>query len=196
MGNFEENCFLATARLQFHAHPQFKIWVHSMARPRLPHLRSRNPVLHLVMPGVEVARVEPLPRETVTAFLRRSGWATRDSKFGWQFKKGLPTILEINGEAVLRRDWRRRRIGARDVVRFVSYPLGGKGGVKQVIGLVALVAVAAFAGPLGGAIASSLSLSAGVGTAIGAGLAVGGSLQISVVRMVNFQFEDFYNVGS
>lgn len=118
---------------------------------------KRTPVLHLVMPGVEVARVEPLPRETVTAFLRRSGWATRDSKYGWQFKKGLPTILEINGEAVLRRDWRRRRIGAKDFVRFVSYPLGGGGGntAKQVIGLVALVAVAAFASPLGGAIASS-----------------------------------------
>ncbi|MGY3409525.1 hypothetical protein ACVWZV_005638 [Bradyrhizobium sp. GM5.1] len=159
--------------------------------------RTRSPVLHLVMPGVEVARVEPLPRETVTAFLRRSGWATRDRKYGWQFRKGLPTILEINGEAVLRKDWRRRRIGAKDNVRFVSYPLGGggNGGAKQVIGLVALVAVAAFAGPLGGAIASSLSLSAGFGTAIGAGLAVGGSLQISAVRMVNFQFEDFYNVG-
>ncbi|MGR4930249.1 hypothetical protein ACIPUD_26105 [Bradyrhizobium sp. CAR08] len=160
------------------------------------HTLKRTPVLHLVMPGVEVARVEPLPRETVTAFLRRTGWATRDSKYGWQFKKGLPTILEIDGEAVLRRDWRRRRIGAKDNVRFVSYPLGGNGGAKQVIGLVALVAVAAFAGPLGGAIATSLSLSAGFGTAIGAGLAIGGSLHVSAARQVNFQFEEFYNVRS
>ncbi|OSJ33181.1 hypothetical protein BSZ19_16180 [Bradyrhizobium japonicum] len=158
--------------------------------------RKRQPVLHVVMPGVEVARVEPLPRETVTAFLRRSSWATRDSKYGWQFKKGLPTILEINCEAVLRKDWRRRRIRASDVVRFVSYPLGGNGGAKQVIGLVALVAVAAFAGPLGGAIASALALPAIAGAAIGAGLAIGGSLPVSAVRMVNFQFEDFYNVGS
>jgi hypothetical protein len=45
----------------------------------------------------------------VTAFLRRTGWATRDRKYGWQFRKGLPTILEIDGEAVLRRDWRRSR---------------------------------------------------------------------------------------
>ncbi|MGY4332963.1 sulfur carrier protein ThiS [Bradyrhizobium sp. LB7.2] len=159
---------------------------------------KRNPVLHLVMPGLEVAREMPLPRETVTAFLRRSGWATRDRKYGWQFRKGLPTILEINGEAVLRKDWRRRRIRLSDSVRLVSYPLGGGGGggAKQVIGLVALVAVAAFAGPLGGAIASAFSLSAGVGTVIGAGLAIGGSLQVSAVRMVNFQFEDFYNVGS
>lgn len=166
-----------------------------MARPRLPHLRMRNPVLHLVMPGLEVAREMPLPRETVTAFLRRSGWATRDRKYGWQFRKGLPTILEINGEAVLRKDWRRRRIRVSDSVRLVSYPLGGNGGVKQVIGLVALVAVAAFAGPLGGVIASALSLSAGVGTVIGAGLAIGGSLPVSAVRMVSFHFEDFYNVG-
>lgn len=170
-----------------------------MAKPRIPRAKAsaptRQPVLHIVMPGVEVARVEPLPRETVTAFLRRSGWATRDRRYGWQFKKGLPTILEINGEAVLRRDWRRRRIRARDSVRFVSYPLGGNGNVKQVIGLVALVAVAAFAGPLGGAVASALSLSAGFGTAIGAGLAIGGSLQVSAVRFVNFHFEDFYNVS-
>src|SRR3954463_8994388 len=109
--------------------------------PKLPARASkRQPVLHVVMPGLEVARVEPLPRETVTAFLRRSGWATRDSKYGWQVKKGLATILEINGEAVLRPGWLRRRIGAKDNVRFVSYPLGGNGGAKQIIGLVALVA--------------------------------------------------------
>jgi hypothetical protein len=72
---------------------------------------ARTPVLvrHLVMPGLEVARAEARPRETVTAFLRRTGWATRDRTYGWQFRKGLPTILEINGEAVMRRDWRRRR---------------------------------------------------------------------------------------
>jgi hypothetical protein len=76
------------------------------------------------MPGLEVARAEARPRETVTAFLRRTGWATHDRKYGWQFRKGLPTVLEINGEAVLRGDWRRRRIGARADVRFVSYRSG------------------------------------------------------------------------
>ncbi|MFT4116585.1 hypothetical protein [Bradyrhizobium sp.] len=155
--------------------------------------RQRQPVVHLVMPGVEVARAESRPRETVTAFLRRVGWASRDKKYGWQFKKGLPTILEINGEAVLRRDWR-RRIAANDNVRFVSYPLGGGGGstAKQVVGLVALVAVTAFAGPVGGAVASALSLPGAAGTAIGAGLAIGGALQVSAVRFVNFHFEDTY----
>lgn len=154
--------------------------------PRQP--RRRTPVLHLVMPGVEVARVEPLPRETVTAFLRRSGWATRDRKYGWQFKKGLPTILEINGEAVLRRDWRRRRIGTKDSVRFVSYPLGGGGGnsAKQVIGLVALVAVAAFAAAVtGGAAAGLLGSAFAAGHfgayALGASVALGGSLLVNAL---------------
>src|SRR6516164_11378633 len=106
-------------------------------RPALPASRPssrrercarREPptVRHLVMPGLEVARAEARPRETVTAFLRRTGWATRNRKYGWQFRKGLPTILEINGEAVLRRDWRCRRVGMRAEVRFVSCPSRGR----------------------------------------------------------------------
>jgi hypothetical protein len=31
-------------------------------------------VLHLAMPGLEIAQAVPRPRETVTAFLRRTGW--------------------------------------------------------------------------------------------------------------------------
>jgi hypothetical protein len=80
-------------------------------RSRRDRRARREPAIvrHLVMPGLEVARAAARPRETVTAFLRRTGWATRDRKYGWQFRKGLPTILEIDGEAVLRRDWRRSR---------------------------------------------------------------------------------------
>lgn len=165
----------------------------------IPRSRMRQPVLHLVMPGMEVASATPKPRETVSAFLRRTGWATRDRVYGWQFRKGLPTILEINGEPVLRKNWSRRRIKTDDNVRFVSYPMGGQGGgntTKQVIGLVALVAVSAFAAPLGGALASALSLPGWAGTAIGAGLAIGGSLHVSAARIVNFQVEDFYSVCS
>jgi sulfur carrier protein ThiS len=88
---------------------------------------ARRPVLHLVMPGLEIAQAVPRPRETVTAFLRRTGWGRRDRVYGWQFSKGLPTVLEINGEPVLRKSWARRRIAASDEVRFVSYPLGGNG---------------------------------------------------------------------
>ncbi|WP_439360712.1 hypothetical protein [Bradyrhizobium sp. DASA03007] len=156
-----------------------------------------QPVLHLVMPGLEVARAEPRPRETVTAFLRRTGWAWRDRQYGWQFKKGLPTVLEINGEAVLRKSWSRRRIAANDNVRFVSYPLGGGNNTaEQIIALTALIAVSAFAGPLGGSIASALSLPGFAGTLIGAGIAVGGALPVSAVRIVNFQFEELYGVCS
>ncbi|MBR0940267.1 hypothetical protein ABIF65_003368 [Bradyrhizobium japonicum] len=151
--------------------------------------RARSPVLHLVMPGLEVAHAEPRPRETVTAFLRRTGWAKRDPVYGWQFRKGLPTVLEINGEAVLRKGWSRRRIAAKDNVRFVSYPLGGGGGgAKQVIGLVALVAVAAFATVVtGGAAAGLLGAAFGAGTfgaaALGATIAVGGSLLVNALVM-------------
>ncbi|WP_212497454.1 hypothetical protein [Bradyrhizobium liaoningense] len=146
-------------------------------------------MLHLVMPGLEVAHAEPRPRETVTAFLRRTGWAKRDPVYGWQFRKGLPTVLEINGEAVLRKGWSRRRIAAKDNVRFVSYPLGGGGGgAKQVIGLVALVAVAAFATVVtGGAAAGLLGAAFGAGTfgaaALGATIAVGGSLLVNALVM-------------
>ena len=87
------------------------------------------------MPGVEVACAEARPRETVTAFLRRTGWATHDRTYGWQFRKGLPAVLEINGEAVWRRDWRRRRIGVGADVRFVSWPGGGGGGGRGQAGL-------------------------------------------------------------
>src|SRR5215510_10007301 len=137
--------------------------------------REPSTVRHLVMPGLEVARAEARPRESVTAFLRRTGWATRDRKYGWQFRKGLPTILEIDGEAVLRRDWRRRRIGARAEVRFVSYPLGGggNGGAKQILGLVSLIAVSAFAFWAGPIVAGALGAGAlgAAGSAIAGGLA-------------------------
>ena len=156
-------------------------------RSRRERRARREPatVRHLVMPGLEVARAEARPRETVTAFLRRTGWATRDRKYGWQFRKGLPTILEINGKAVLRRDWRRRRIGARADVRFVSYPLGGNGGAKQILGLVSLIAVSAFAFWAGPIVAGVLGFggSALVGGLATAALGLGGALLVNALIM-------------
>jgi hypothetical protein len=143
---------------------------------------ARRPVLHVVMPGIEVASELPRKGETVTAFLRRSGWATRDRCYGWQFRKGLPTVLEINGEAVLRREWRRRRIGTADAVRFVSYPLGGGGNGstgKQVIGLVALIAVSAFALWVPGAIGLAAGSFGALATT--AAIGIGGSLLINAL---------------
>jgi hypothetical protein len=155
-----------------------------VAAPRAPRCErrrrtERRPVTHLVMPGVEVARKLPRPKETVAGFLRRTGWATRDRDYGWQFKKGLPTILEINGEAVLRKQWTRRRIAANDNVRFVSFPLGsGNGGVKQVLGLIALVAVSAFAIWAGPALFGAGTFGAFATTAA---IGIGGSLLINAL---------------
>lgn len=146
---------------------------------------ARRPVVHVVAPGLEVAQAAPRKGETVTAFLRRTGWATKDPRYGWQFQTRLPTILEVNGDAVLRKDWRRTKITANDNVRFVSFPRGGRGGTgKQVLGLVALIAVTAFAAPLGGAIASTLFPGAAswVGTAIGAGVGLGGDFKINILE--------------
>jgi hypothetical protein len=140
---------------------------------------ARKPILHVVMPGCEVARADIKPRETIAGFLRRVGWATKDRQYGWQFKKGLPTVLEINGISVLRRFWTTTRTAANDHVRFVSYPLGGGsgGGAKQIIGLVALIAVSAFAlwaGPalLGGGLLGTLGTAA---------ITIGGSLLINAL---------------
>lgn len=76
------------------------------ARRRLRASEHRQPVTHIALPGLEIARAVPRSRETVTAFLRRTGWARRDPQYGWQFKNGLPTILQVNGEPVLRKRWR------------------------------------------------------------------------------------------
>jgi len=149
-------------------------------RPRAPRqrpVRERREVVHLVMPGLEVARQAPRPRETIAQFLRRTGWAWRDRVYGWQFKKGLPTIIEINGEPVLRRAWGTRRIAANDNVRFVSYPLGGQN-TKQIIGLVALIAVSAFAVWAGPALFGAGTLGAAATTAA---IGIGGSLLINAL---------------
>jgi hypothetical protein len=148
---------------------------------------ARRPAVHVVMPGLEVARAVPRSRETVTAFLRRTGWARRDARYGWQFRKGLPTTLQVNGEYVLRKEWRKTRIGAGDEVRFVSYPLGGKRGGKQVLGLVALVALAAFATPLAGGIlgAAGISSSATLVGTLTAGQALSGALMLGGSLLIN-----------
>lgn len=155
------------------------------SRDRRKRNNQRRPVTHIALPGYEIARAVPKPRETVAAFLSRHGWAVRDARYGWQFRNGLPTILEINGQPVLRRDWRKTRIAANDNVRFISKPLGGgqNSGGKQVLGLVALVAVSAFAMWAGPALAGAFGLTGAAATIVGgiatAGIALGGSLLIN-----------------
>ena len=85
----------------------------------------------------------------------------------------------INGEAVLRKEWPKRRIAANDNVRFVSYPLGGgNNGIKQVIGIVALVAVSAFALWAGPALFGAGTFGA---LATTAAIGIGGSLLINAL---------------
>ena len=140
----------------------------------------RRPVTHVVAPGLEVGRATAKRRETIAGFLARTNWATLDPQYGWQFRKGLPTIIEVNGEAVLRREWRKRRIRAEDTVRFVSFPAGGGqgGGAKQILGLVALVAISAFAIWAGPALFGAGTFGAYLTTAA---IGIGGSLLVSAL---------------
>jgi hypothetical protein len=149
--------------------------------PKLPAKMpaERRSVLHVVAPGLEVAQAVPRKGETVTAFLRRTRWAVKDPRYGWQFRTRLPTYLTVNGEAILRKDWRRTKIAANDNVCFISVPRGGKQG-KQILGLVALVAVAAFAAwaPVGlFGLASGSLAAAGATAAIG----LGGALLVNAL---------------
>jgi hypothetical protein len=145
------------------------------------------PVLHYCLPGHELARAVPIVGERIGEFLARSGWATRRKIKGrWRYCFRLPTVCLINGEYVLQRQWRRRRITSSDHVAFLSRPLGGSGGsgnTKAVLGIVALIAVAAFAWWAGPLIAGALGFGA---TGLGAGfftnaIILGGSLLINAL---------------
>lgn len=155
------------------------------ARRKRDQRAARRAIVHIALPGYEIARDNARPRETISAFLRRTGWAKLDTKYGWQFKSGLPTIVEVNGRPLLRKHWRRHKIALNDNIRFVSRPLGGQrgGGGKQILGLVALVAVAAFAIWAGPAIAGALSLTGTAASVVGgvvtAGIGLAGSLLIN-----------------
>src|SRR3954454_7108827 len=104
-------------------------------------------IRHLMMPGHELARADPIPGERIGEFLQRAGWSRQEKINGkrrWAFR--LPTVCLVNGDYVLQRHWKRRRIKADDNVIFLSRPLGGAdGGGKNVLGLVALIAASALA---------------------------------------------------
>jgi hypothetical protein len=145
------------------------------------------PVTHIALPGYEIARTETR-RETVATFLRRSGWATRGQR-GWEFHNTkLPTVCVINGDLCRRKEWRKRKIKAGDRVEFWSRPLGGGASAGQIAGLVAVIALTAFAPYLGGlALGSELAaLTVGSstvtwGAVAGAGLPAGGGLLMNTL---------------
>lgn len=140
------------------------------ARRSLP----RAPVRHVTLPCHTVGQAEPLPGETIGAFVDRVGWAKRDGA-RWSFR--LPTICVVNGAPVLQRQWKRRRIKARDVVEFWSRPWGGRN-AKSIIGIVGLVALAAFAPWAGAALFGAGTFLAGI---TAGAIMVGGSLLISAL---------------
>ncbi|MFG1256307.1 host specificity factor TipJ family phage tail protein [Xanthobacter flavus] len=134
--------------------------------------------VHIVLPGQVLGRAQPRARETVAGFLRRarrSGGAPR----AWATEI-LPTVVAINGEPVLRAEWRRRRIRASDRLVVMSRPLGGsRAQNKQVLGLVALVGLSLLAPGVGTWIAGlGLGISASVGSAA---FLIGGSFLVSTV---------------
>ncbi|WP_428031481.1 host specificity factor TipJ family phage tail protein [Ancylobacter sp.] len=137
---------------------------------------TMNPVLHVMLPGGEVARLVPKPRESIGRFIKRAGWPINE----W-----ATICVRIRGGEtgpVMRADWR-QRIRKGDQIVFLSRPRGGAGGTKNLIALLGMVAISALAPGIGTAIAGSLFAAgttayavtaavAGVAVAVGAGAAV------------------------
>lgn len=135
------------------------------------------PVLHIAAPGIELARAFPRRNETITGFLRRTGWSTTR----------VPTICVIDGEPVMRRQWRTRRIRKTSMVEFHSLPQGGGTSGSSLIGLIGVIALTALAPWAGGALAGALSLG-GAGSiaasVISGAIVLGGSFLLSTLAKV------------
>lgn len=149
----------------------------------------RASVRHIVQPGHVVAQAPARRRETIAGFLRRTKWSRHSKRYGWQFT--IPTICVVNGEPVLQKHWRTTRIRAGDKIEFWSRPMGGHGGTgKQVLGIVALIAVAALAiaapyaagaGYLGAWAAENLAVGTFGGALLSGTIGCGGTLRIDAL---------------
>ncbi len=129
-------------------------------------------VVHVALPGHQVAEANSYARETVASFIRRNGWNTTN----------LPTICEFNGRPLMRADWRKTRIKKGDEVRFISKPRGGGGGgqgggssTKSIIGLVGIIALSLLAPGIGTAIGGFL------GTVVSTAVLAGGAFLLNTV---------------
>lgn len=101
----------------------------------------------------------------------------------------LPTIAFIarNGEAVpvLRKDWTTRKVRRGEVLTFISVPRGGGGGnnnSKQIIGLIASIALALAAPFAGAAIAGALGFTSALAVNVAStAFLLGGSLLLGLL---------------
>jgi hypothetical protein len=111
-----------------------------------------------------VREAQAVMGETVAAYLDR---------VAWRFE--LPTVCRINGAFVLRAQWATRALAVDDHVEFVSRPLGGGSSGpsvgKSILAVVALVALTAVAGPLGGAVAGTVAAAGSTAFAVVSALA-------------------------
>lgn len=93
----------------------------------------------------------------------------------------LPTIAVMDGEPVLRGLWVVRVVRPTDIVAFVAVPGGGGGGDasgKQIIGLVAALALSIAAPMIGGALFGAGTIAASIASAA---LLAGGSMLLNVL---------------
>lgn len=151
--------------------------IRNSATARNALVRNMNAVRHLTLPFHESGRVDPLPGETIGAAAMRMGVARRirdGRRKRWVSR--LPTICVVNGRPVLQREWTRRRIKPADQVEFWSRPWGKQSSGKQIVGIVALIALATFAPWAGGVLAGAGTIAA---TAISGAPLAGGALLVT-----------------
>lgn len=96
----------------------------------------------------------------------------------------LPTIAVMGDRPVLRRDWETRIVGEDETIAFVAVPGGGggDGGGKQIVGLIAALALSVAAPMIGGAVAGA----AFGGSAIAANL-VSGLVLLPSSKFINME---------
>jgi hypothetical protein len=146
---------------------------------------ARVRISNVIISGHEEKSADAIAGERIADFLIRHGWSRQQKisgKLRWLWR--IPTICVVNGVPLLQRQWKRRRIHADDVIVFISRPYGGGAGRgKAIAGIVATIALAAFA-PW----ASSTLLAAGMAPIVAYGgpaaIGVGGLLCISALGTV------------
>lgn len=104
-----------------------------------------------------------------------------------QLQFRLPTIAVMDGEPVMRGEWALRMVRPTELLTFVAVPGGGggSGGNKQVIGLIASLALAVAAPWAGAALAGAMGFTGATLTTMGsvfsAALIAGGSVLLNAL---------------